>query len=166
MKGGMQLEAISQRIEAVRARPVAELLECPEEIGQMLNGSSQCIPFVAGETIFRQAGVSRGIYLVVSGLLQRRAERLETRVTLAPARVGDLVELAASLGDGRHTYTLTAQSAGSVLLLPKAALDEAFQRYTPFRMRLLEELAREVSRAYSTTCLCRTATHRRASAAD
>jgi CRP-like cAMP-binding protein len=153
-------------MEAVRARPVAELLECPAEIGQLLNGSAQCVPFDEGEMIFRQSGVCRGLYLVVSGLLQRRAERLETRLTLAPARAGDLVELAAALGDGRHTYTLTAQGAGSVLLLPIAALNEAFQSYPPLRMRLLEELAREVSRAYNTCCLCRTMIQRRASAAD
>jgi CRP-like cAMP-binding protein len=166
MEGGKQLEAISQRMEAVRAHPVAELLECPEEIGRLLNDSAQCITFDAGETIFRQAEISKGLYLVVSGLLQRRAERLETRVTLSPARIGDLVELAAALGDGHHTYTLTTQGTGSVMLLPKAALDEAFQSYPPFRMRLLEELAREVSRGYCTSCLCRTITHRRASAAD
>ena len=29
-----------------------------------------------------------------------------------PVRAGELVELAAALGDGRHTYTLTAQTSG------------------------------------------------------
>ena len=64
------------------------------------------------------------------------------------ARSGDLVELAAALGDRIHTYTLLAQTPGSVLLLPIEALHQAFQSYPPLRMRLLEELAREVSRAY------------------
>jgi CRP-like cAMP-binding protein len=64
------------------------------------------------------------------------------------ARSGDLVELAAALGDRIHTYTLVAQSPGSVLLLPIDGLHQAFQSYPPLRMRLLEELAREVSRAY------------------
>ena len=65
---------------------------------------------------------------------------------------GQLVELAAVLGDGRHTYTLTAQTAGSVLLLPIQALSQAFQEHPPLRMQLLEELAREVSRAYYFCC--------------
>ena len=91
---------------------------------------------------------------------------METRVTLGPARAGDLVELAAALGDGRHTYTLSAQTAGSVLLLPMDALSQAFQSYPPLRMQLLEELAREVSRAYDTCCLNRAVNSRhRASAA-
>jgi CRP-like cAMP-binding protein len=70
------------------------------------------------------------------------------RLTLGTARSGDLVELAAVLGDKIHTYTLVAQMPGSVLLLPSEALTHAFQSYPPLRMRLLEELAREVSRAY------------------
>ena len=90
--------------------------------------------------------------MVVSGQFLRRAERLETRLTLGPARAGDLVELAAALGDGQHTYTLSAQTAGSVLLLPMEALKQAFQSYPPLRMQLLEELAREVSRAYNACC--------------
>jgi CRP-like cAMP-binding protein len=59
-----------------------------------------------------------------------------------------LVELAAALGDLHHTYSLVAQTAGSLLLLPIEALNLAFQSYPELRMRLLEELAREVSRAY------------------
>ena len=47
---------------------------------------------------------------LVSGQLLRKAERLEKRLTLGTTRVGDLVELAATLGDGRHTFTLVAQS--------------------------------------------------------
>jgi CRP-like cAMP-binding protein len=64
-----------------------------------------------------------------------------------------LVELAAALGGVQHTFTLTAQTPGSVLLLPIEALNLAFQSYPPLRMHLLEELAREVSRAYYVCCL-------------
>ena len=106
------------------------------------------ISFSSGETIFSQSGACQGLYLVVSGQLMRRTERLSMRVTLGMARQGDLVELAAALGDRVHTYTLIAQTPGSVLLLPIDALQQAFQSYPPLRMRLLEELAREVSRAY------------------
>ena len=93
--------------------------------------------------------------MVVSGEFVRKAERFEMRVTLGSARPGDLVELAAALGDGRHTCTLTAVTPGSLLLLPIEALRQAFESYPPLRMRLLEELAREVSRAYITCCLNR-----------
>jgi CRP-like cAMP-binding protein len=151
-------------MDAVQAHPLAELLECPPATGNLLNGSAQCIDFEAGEIVFCQSGISRGLYLVVSGLFLRRAERLETRLTLSPVRAGDLVELAATLGDGRHTCTLSAQTPGSVLLLPMEALSLAFQNYPPLRMRLLEELAREVSRAYFACCLSCTARARRRSA--
>jgi CRP-like cAMP-binding protein len=76
-----------------------------------------------------------------------------------------LVELAATLGDGHHTYTLTAQTPGSVLLLPMEALSQAFQNYPPLRMQLLEELAREVSRAYNSCCQSRSTRSRRRDAA-
>ena len=163
--GSMQREARSRRMEAVRAHPVAELLECPPAIGLLLNGAAQCINFNAGELVFRQSEACRGLYLVVSGVFQRRTERLETHLMLSPARAGDLVELAAALGDGHHTYTLAAQSASSVLMLPIEALNQAFQTYPPLRMQLLEELAREVSRAYWTCCFSRVVSHRRGSTA-
>jgi CRP-like cAMP-binding protein len=153
----MEPEARSGRKDAVAAHPLAELLECPPATGGLLNGSAQCIDFEAGAIVFRQFGICRGLYVVVSGQFQRRTERLETRLTLSPARAGDLVELAAALGDGRHTYTLSAQTPGSVLLLPMETLNLAFQAYPPLRMQLLEELAREVSRAYNVSCLTRTA---------
>jgi CRP-like cAMP-binding protein len=121
----------------------------------MLNGSAECITFDAGEVLFRQSGICRGIYLVLSGQLLRRAMRLETPLTLGPARAGDLVELAAALGDGHHTYSLAAQTAGSALMLPIETINLAFQSYPPLRMQLLEELAREVSRAYAACCLSR-----------
>jgi CRP-like cAMP-binding protein len=157
----MEPEARSGRIDAVAARPLAQLLECPESTGNLLNGSAQCIDFDAGETVFRQSGICKGLYVVVSGLFQRRTERMEKRVTLGPARAGDLVELGAVLGEGRHTYTLSAQTSGSVLLLPTEALNQAFQKYPPLRMQLLEELAREVSRAYTASCISRTLQVRR-----
>jgi CRP-like cAMP-binding protein len=150
-------------MDAVQAHPLAELLACPAATGNLLNGSSQCIDFDTGETVFRQNAICRGLYVVVSGQFLRRTERLEMRLTLGPARAGDLVELAAALGDGRHTYSLSAQTPGSLLLLPMEALSQAFQEHPPLRMQLLEELAREVSRAYNSCCLSRTARLRRGS---
>ncbi len=144
----MHSEARSKRMEAVSTHPLAELLACPSSTSSLLTASARTIAFSAGEVIFSQSGPCQGLYLVVSGQLLRRAERLSMRVTLGMARSGDLVELAAALGDCTHTYTLLAQTPGSVLLLPIEALHQAFQSYPPLRMRLLEELAREVSRAY------------------
>jgi CRP-like cAMP-binding protein len=162
--GTKQAEAISERMEAVAAHPLAELLDCPPEAGNLLNGGAECLNFDAGEVVFRQNGDCKGLYVVVSGLFLRKAERLNTRLTLGPARAGDLVELAAALGDGQHTYTLTAQTPGSLLLLPIEGLSKVFENYPPLRMRLLEELAREVSRAYLSCCLNRTMQVRRRSA--
>jgi CRP-like cAMP-binding protein len=148
-------------MEAVQAHPLAELLECPAETGNLLNGAAQCIDFAAGDIVFRQSENCQGLYLVVSGQFLRKAERMQARLTLSPARTGDLVELAATLGDGHHTYTMSALTAGSVLMLPMEALSQAFQNYPVLRMRLLEELAREVSRAYNACCFNRTARVRR-----
>lgn len=165
--GTMQAEAISGRLEAVAAHPLAELLDCPPEAGNLLNDAAECISFDAGDVVFRQHGTCKGLYVVVSGLFLRKAERLKTRLTLGPARTGDLVELAAALGDKHHTYTLTAQTPGSLLLLPIEALNKVFESYPPLRMRLLEELAREVSRAYLSCCMNRTShVRRRASGAE
>jgi CRP-like cAMP-binding protein len=149
----MQTEARSRRIDAVAAHPLAELLACPPATGSLLTASALSINFAAGETIFQQSGPCSGLYLVVSGQLLRKADRLETRVTLGAARAGDLVELAAALGDLRHTYSLVAQTSASLLILPIEALNMAFQTFPPLRMRLLEELAREISRAYHFCCL-------------
>jgi len=157
----MQPEARSRRMDAVAAHPLAELLQCPPATGSLLNGAAQCIDFDAGEIVFRQSGGCRGLYVVVSGQFLRKAERMEARLTLGPARPGDLVELAAALGDGHHTYTLVAQTPGSLLLLPIETLSQAFEAYPPLRMQLLEELAREVSRAYNACCLNRTGKARR-----
>ncbi len=154
-------EALSARLAALAAHPLAELLECPPEAASLLASASGCIDFDAGEVVFRQLDSCKGLYVVVSGNFARKAERFQMRVTLGPARPGDLVELAAALGDGHHTYTLTALTPGSMLLLPVEALHQAFEKYPPLRMRLLEELAREVSRAYMTSCLSRVTPARR-----
>jgi CRP-like cAMP-binding protein len=148
----MQPEARSGHGAGVQARPLAELLACPTWTGNLLNAVVQCIDVDAGNTVFRQGENCRGLYVVVSGQFLRRTERLDTRLTLGVARAGNLVELAAALGDGRHTYTLTAQVAGSLLLLPMDALNQAFETCPRLQMQLLEELAREVSRGYDATC--------------
>jgi CRP-like cAMP-binding protein len=145
-EGTMHAEA--RRVDGVQAHPVAELLACPTETSVLLTASAQAVEFQAGDMIFRQGQVSRGLYLVVSGQLLRRSERMETRILLGTAKPGDLVEIAASLGDRRHTYSLIAQTSGSLLMLPAEALEKAFTSHAPLRMHLLEELAREVSRAY------------------
>ncbi|MGB8262126.1 MAG: Crp/Fnr family transcriptional regulator [Terracidiphilus sp.] len=157
----MHSKALSGRLEAVATHPVAELLECPPDTGSMLSGAAQTIQAGAGEVIFRQGEPCRGLYLVVSGNFQRRTERLDSRLMLGQARPGDLVELAAALGDLSHTYTLSAQSEGSMLLLPIDTLRQAFHSHPPLRMKLLEELAREVSRAYALCSLTRTVRTRR-----
>ena len=150
-----------ERLAAVAAHPLAELLECPQETGSLLTGALQCISFNAAEVVFRQQEQSKGLYVVVSGEFARKAERFQMRVMLGSARPGDLVELAATLGDGLHTFTLTAVTPGSLLLLPIDALRQAFDSHPPLQMRLLEELAREVSRAYNMCCLTRVTPARR-----
>jgi len=143
-------------MEGVAARPLAEILNCPPETGHVLNAAAEYINFEPGAIVFRQGGSCRGLYVVVSGQFLRKAERLESRLTLGPARVGDLVELGAALGDTPHTYTLTALTPASVLMLPLEALHQAFCGYPAMRMQLLEELAREVSRGYFASCQART----------
>lgn len=147
--GSMVAEGRSRRADPAGARPLSELLACPSGTGTVLTASAQTVAFDAGQIVFRQASPCQGLYLVVQGQLLRRTDRMETRITLGLARPGDLVELAAALGDRRHTYSLVAQTAGVLLELPIDALHRAFDDYPPLRMRLLEELAREVSRAYS-----------------
>jgi CRP-like cAMP-binding protein len=142
---------------AVPAYPLAELFQCPATTGNLLSGSAQSIDFKPGDIVFRQFETCRGLYLVLSGYLLRRVEWLETPLTLGPVRCGALVELAAVLGDGLHTYTLSAQSPGSAVLLPREALNRAFHDYPPLRMQLLEELARQVSGSYSASCMHRVA---------
>ena len=160
----MQSDARSDRMDAVAAHPLAELMACPAATANLLSGSTTCIDFDTGQVVFRQSGICEGLYVIVSGRFIRKTERLETRLTLAPVRSGDLVELAAALSGGQHTYTLSAQTPGSVLLLPMQALNLAFESYPPLRMQLLEELAREVSRASNVCSLNRTVKTRRHSA--
>jgi CRP-like cAMP-binding protein len=144
----MQAQAQAASLAAVRARPLSELLDCPPETSSLLTSSAESVACDAGQRIFLQSDSTRGLYLVVSGEFLRKAERLNARVTLGSVRPGELVELAAALGDQHHTYTLTAITSGTLLLLPIAALQQAFEAHPPLRMKLLEELAREVSRAY------------------
>lgn len=144
----MQAEAQSERLNAVAAHPLAELLECPPSAGGFLSSAAETVDLDTGQCVFRQGKACKGLYLVISGQFVRKTERFNVRVVLGQVRPGDLVELAAVLGDGIHTYTLTAQSPGTLLMLPIDQLRHAFKSYPPMRMKLLEELAREVSRAY------------------
>lgn len=130
------------------AHPLAELLACPPAVGNLLNASAESIECAVGDTVFRQGDPCKGLFVVVSGQLLRKAERFATRLTLGNVRAGELIELAAALGDVSHTYTLSAQIPSSLMMLPIEALHKAFKAYPTLRMRLLEELAREVSRAY------------------
>src|ERR1035438_9477825 len=100
--GTMQSQARSGRMEAVAPHPLAELLECPSATGSLLSGSTVCIEVDAGDAVFQQSEPCRGLYVVISGRFLRQAERMEAHLMLGPARAGDLVELAAVLGDGRH----------------------------------------------------------------
>ena len=160
----MQPAAFSERHDIVAARPIAELLACPPAVGNLLNASAECIEFEAGDVLFHQNDICQGLYVVIAGQLLRKAARLDSRLTLGAVRAGEVVELAAMLGDVRHTYSLVAQTTGTVMRLPKEALSRAFQSYAPLRMQLLAELAREVSRAYGICCATRMAGIRRRTA--
>ena len=144
----MRLEAISRQMDAVATHSLAYLLDCPPAVETLLKASAQMIDFKTGEAVFRQAETCKGLYLIVSGRFLRKTECLNMLMMLGQASPGALVELAAVLGSGQHTYTLNAQSSGSVLLLPIETLNQVFQSYPIMRMHLLEELAREVCRAY------------------
>jgi CRP-like cAMP-binding protein len=157
----MQSAVISERRDCAAAHPIAELLACPPAVGNMLNASAECIEFDAGDVLFQQNDICRGLYVVISGYMLRNASRLDTRLKLGTVRAGEVVELAAMLGDVRHTYTLVAQSKGTAMRLPKEALQRGFELYLPLRMQLLAELAREVSRAYGICCATRLAGIRR-----
>jgi CRP-like cAMP-binding protein len=139
-------------MDLAHPHPIAELLDCPPPARSLLDDAAQFLDFDTGETVFRQGASCRGLYVVISGQFVRKAERWETRLILGSARPGQLVELAPALCDGIHTYTLNNQEPGSLLMLPKDALYEAFREYPPLQMHLLEELAREVSRGYITSC--------------
>ena len=137
-----------EHVYSITPRPLAELLTCPGAIGEQLGRAVERLEFKAGEMIFVQNSETRGLYLLLAGEFYRSAERREKRLSLGPLHSGDLTELAAVLGDESHTYSLMAGAPSAALLLPKPALLEAFSAYPPLRMRLLEELGREVSRAY------------------
>jgi CRP-like cAMP-binding protein len=160
----MQSKAIPERRDVAAPHPIAELLACPPAVANMLNASAESIEFDAGEVVFHQNDLCRGLYIPISGYLLRKAARLDARLTLGTVRAGEVVELAAMLGDVRHTYTLIGQSKGTAMRLPKEALQRAFELYPPLRMRLLEELAREVSRAYGICCVAKLSGLRRRSA--
>lgn len=162
----MQPATYMERRDVAAPHPIAELLACPPAVGNMLNASAECIEFEAGDIIFHQNDLCRGLYVIVGGQLLRKAARLDARLTLGTVRAGEVVELASMLGDVRHTYTLISQTAGTVMRLPKEALQRAFQSYPPLRMQLLEELAREVSRAYGMCCATRSAGMRRRASAN
>jgi len=130
------------------AHPLAELLACPPGVANLLNASAESIQCEPGKAVFRQGDRARGLYVVISGCLLRKAERFTAPLTLGMMQTGALAELAAVLGDGHHTYTLVAQSPSSLLMLQTDALERAFRAYPPLRMQLLQEQAREVSRAY------------------
>lgn len=162
----MQPAAMYERRDSAAPHPIAELLTCPAAVGNMLNASTECIEFSVGDVVFHQNDYCLGLYVVIAGQLLRKAARLDARLTLGTVRAGEIVELASMLGDVRHTYTLVGQSQGTILRLPKEALSRAFQLYPPLRMRLLEELAREVSRAYGMCCATRIAGMRRRSSSS
>ena len=157
----MQSNAIPERRDVAAPHPIAELLACPPAVGNMLNASAESVEFDAGDILFHQNDLCRGLYVPISGYLLRKAARLDARLTLGAVRPGESVELAAMLGDVRHTYTLIGQSKGTAMRLPKQALQRAFELFPTLRMRLLEELAREVSRAYGMCSVAKLAGLRR-----
>jgi CRP-like cAMP-binding protein len=157
----VQVQHEDGRFAAVSAHPIAELLDCPPETSNLLNAAAECINLQPCDLVFRQGDECRGLYFVIAGEFVRKTDRLNTRVALGSTRSGDIVELASALSGNRHTYTLTAITEGTVLLLPLEALQAAFDQHPPLRMRLLQELAREVSRAYLTCCLTRITPARR-----
>jgi CRP-like cAMP-binding protein len=162
----MQPAAVNEPRVGAAPHPIAELLACPATVGNMLNASAECIEVVTGDVVFHQNEICRGLYVVIAGYLLRKATRLDARLTLGTVRAGEIVELASMLGDVRHTYTLVAQSQGTLMRLPREALSRAFQQFPSLRMKLLEELAREVSRAYGMCYATRLAGMRRRTPAN
>lgn len=133
---------------AVAPRPLTELLACPGPLEQMLGASAERRDFASGEVVFSQDQECAGLYLLLAGEFSRSAQRREKRLNLGILHAGDLVDLASVLGNLRHNYTMTAAGPSAALLFPMSALQAAFEQYPPLRMHLLEELGREVSRAY------------------
>jgi CRP-like cAMP-binding protein len=143
-----QTEASQVCADARTTHSLADLLDCPPDTEKMLSGAIRSFDFKEGEVVFRQSGNCKGLYVIVSGRFTRKTSCKDLEMTLNQAGTGELVELAAVLGGRSHNYTLSAQTKGSALLLPLEALDNAFQKYPPMRIHLLEQLAREVSHAY------------------
>ncbi|HVJ09098.1 MAG TPA: Crp/Fnr family transcriptional regulator [Acidisarcina sp.] len=142
-------------LSALTPRPLTELLACPGQLEQQLGAAAQRRHYAAGELLFAQGTECDGLYLLLTGEFARSAQRREKRLTLGTLHAGDLVELAAVLGDHRHNYTLAASTDAAALVFPMSVLQAAFQEYPPLRMHLLEELGREVSRAYGLVYLPR-----------
>lgn len=142
-------------------RPWVELLQGSSEAGPVLHPTAQSVSCEAGEVIFRQNEDCKGLYLVAAGEFLRKAEQWKSRLSMGTARAGEWVELAAALGEGHHGYTLTAETAGSLLMLPIAGVRRVMESYPVLRMKLLEELAREVSRAYQICGFLHSAAERR-----
>lgn len=145
----MQFLPEFDRTQAACGRPLVAALEQTISLEELFRRSAVSIDCTPGEVLFRQRESSKGLYALLSGSFLRKAERRESCLDLGPAANGDLLELAAVLGDGRHTYTLVAETAAAALLLPNEALGEAFQLHPWLRMQLLAALAREVSLAYN-----------------
>jgi len=133
---------------AVAPRPLTELLACPGSLEQRIGASSERRDYKAGDQVFCQGEKCEGLFLLLAGEFCRSSYRRDKRVNLGVLHPGDLVELAAVLGDGGYNYSLQATTDATALLFPIAILRGAFQEYSPLRMHLLEELGREVSRAY------------------
>ena len=151
--GTMQPEARFGHAEAA-AHPLAELLECPPAIGNLLNASAQY-----ARLRNRGDGLSPGRALP-------RALRGGFRAAVAQ---DGAPEYAADAGTGARRETWwnwRPRWAMDIILIRSrrklrrrccccrsSRSSRLSRRYPPLRMQLLEELAREVSRAYNTCCL-------------
>ncbi len=131
------------------SHPLTELLACPSSIGAQLGAAAVRRDYAKGDVIFAQGADAEGLFLLLGGDFHRTADRKDTRLPLAPMHSGDLAELGAVLGSCPHTFTLVAASPAAALLFPTTILREAFAKYPPLQMHLLEELGREVSRSYA-----------------
>lgn len=140
---------------ATPAAPVAELLACPPAIGELLGKAVQRRQYASSEILFAQGAPCEGLFLLMEGEFARSALRREKRLALGSVHSGSLVELAAVLGSGVHNYTLSATGTSAALLFPLQVFREALELHPPLRMRLLEELGREVSRVYGIAYLPR-----------
>lgn len=144
-----------QGLHAVAPRPLTELLACPGPLEQMLGANAERRDYGSGDVVFSQNQECAGLYLLLAGEFARSALRREKRLSLGILRAGELIDLASVLGNSRHNYTITAVGPSAALLFPMSSLEAAFEEYPPLRMHLLEELGREVSRAYGTVYVSR-----------